>query len=189
MPLPKEQELSSQVYPDTAVSPAEPEAHTMRPSIPVAILMVLSVVPFMAGLFGLLGLFDVGQPCFALLFLLYWAAILRQDPKAYLPALLGSAGGIGMGWVISVLPIAAGRPGQLFAFLALGSILFCFMRGHAKLVVNNALMLFMLVATIPDFHIDRTIGSMYVALAVGAVYMGLVAVLFRWFMQRIGRKV
>jgi hypothetical protein len=159
-------------------------AQATRPSIPVAILMVLSVVPFMAGLFGLLGIFGVSQSSFAFLFLVYWAAILQQNPREYLPALLGSAAGLGLGWSINVLPMAEGRTGQFIAMLALAAVLFCFMRGHAKLVVNNALMLFMLVATIPDFHVAKTIGSMLEALAIGAVYMGAVALSFRWIMTK-----
>ncbi|MAC60008.1 MAG: hypothetical protein CMH85_17425 [Novosphingobium sp.] len=152
-------------------------AAQQRPGILAAGLLVAGVVPFMAGLLGLYALLGVGMPYVGFFFLLYWAGILHQDLSEFLPALMGSAGGLALGWLLLTLPVAHGLAGQAAAGLILAAILFCFMRGHLRMLCNNAMMLFLIVGTIPDLHADKTIAQMLASLAIGAGYMGAIAIL------------
>lgn len=155
-------------------SAAEPSTKT--PSVGATLLLLVGVVPFMAGLFGLYGLLKIGMPFFGLLFLLYWAAILRQEPRAYPPSVLGGLAGILLGWLLVGMPPTLGLAGTIFSYAALAAVLFCFMRGQARLVVNNATMLFLAVATIPELSVARNAVIMAESLTLAATYMGLVAV-------------
>lgn len=146
-----------------------------RPSIGVTLLLLIGVVPFMAGFFGLYKLLGVGMPFIGLLFLLYWAAIQRQEPAAYLPAVLGGLGGILLGWLLIGLPPLIGQAGTIISIAALVATLFCFMRGHAALVVNNATMLFLTVATISELKIAGNVVVMAESLLLAAAYMGAVS--------------
>lgn len=144
-------------------------------------LLVAGVVPFMAGLLGLYALLGVGMPYVGFFFLLYWAGILHQAPAQYLPAVTGSVGGLGLGWALATLPAGGDLAGQSAAGLLLAAALFCFMRGHLKPLCNNAMMLFLIVSTIPELHVDQSIGEMMASLAVSAAYMGSIAYLIsRW---------
>jgi hypothetical protein len=145
--------------------------------------MVLSVVPFMAGLGGIFSLLGIGQPWFGFLFLVYWAAILRQEPSDYLPSIAGAAGGLALGWLLTVGP-ASGLAGQAGAAAVLAAVLFCFMRGLLRWICNNAMMLYLVAATIPALDVVHHLGTMLAALLVAAGYMGIIAWLFRWFMTR-----
>lgn len=146
-----------------------------RPSISATILLLVGIVPFMAGLFGLYNVLGVGMPYVGLLFLLYWAAILHQDPKAYLPSLLGGLVGILLGWLLVGLPMGGGRAALIISYIALVAVLFCYMRGHARLVANNATMLYLLVATIPELKIAGNVAVMAESLLLAAGYMGAVS--------------
>ena len=148
-----------------------------RPGVGATLLLMIGVVPFMAGLFGLYHLLGIGMPLFGLLFLVYWAAILQQDLKAYWPTVLGGLLGILLGWLLIGLPGQIGTPGTVVSLIALVAVLFCFMRGHARLVVNNATMLFLTVATAAELQIGAQAVVMAQSLLLAAAYMGGVALL------------
>lgn len=160
----------------------------VRPSVLHAWLLVLGVVPFMAGLYSLYNAFGVGLPFFGFLFLIYWAGILRQEPAQFLPSVIGGGGGILLGWTLVALPHFHGIPGTVAAGLVLAGILFCFMRAHLPWLCNNAMMLFLIVATIPDLDVSHTIATMIGSLLLGAGYMGAVSLLIRWIAARRGAK-
>ncbi|CAN7373085.1 hypothetical protein LJR225_002295 [Phenylobacterium sp. LjRoot225] len=151
------------------------DSSNKRPSIGATLLLIVGVVPFMAGLFGLYHLLGVGMAYVGFLFLVYWAAILHQDPKAFLPSVLGGVGGILLAWLLIAMPPLVGQAGTVIAFAALVAVLFCFMRGHARLVVNNSTMLFLTVATIPDLKIASNVVVMAESLLLAAAYMGAVS--------------
>lgn len=153
----------------------EPQAFT-RPSVRATLLLLVGVVPFMAGLFGLYHVLGVGMPVFGLLFLVYWAAILRQDPKAFLPTVLGALSGILLGWLLVGKPPLPEPAGTIIAFAALVAVLFCFMRGQASMLVNNATMLFLTVATVSEIKVADNVVAMAESLLLAAGYMGGVSV-------------
>ena len=153
----------------------EPQAST-RLGVGPTLLLLAGVIPFMAGLFGLYRVLGVDMPVFGLLFLVYWAAILRQDPKAFLPTVLGALSGILLGWLLNGKPPLPEPAGMLIAIAALVAALFCFMRGQASLLINNATMLFMTVATVSEMKVADNVVAMAESLLLAAGYMGIVSV-------------
>lgn len=154
-----------------------------RPNVIMTLVLLVGTVGFMAIYFGLYRLLGVDMPYFGLLFLVYWAAILQQKLEMYFPAVLGSLTGILLGWIAVVVPSLVGSAGLLVSAGAVAAVLFCFMRGHANLIVNNATMLFVTVATIPDVHIANNAVTMVKSLLLGAIYMGAVTLAVS-FLQR-----
>lgn len=152
------------------------DSTSARPGVGATLLLLMGIVPFMAGFFGLYNLLGVGMPYIGLLFLLYWAAIQRQERTAYLPSVLGGLSGILLGWLLIGLPPLIGLAGTIISIAALVATLFCFMRGHASLVVNNSTMLFLTVATISELTIAKNVVVMVESLLLGAAYMGAVSV-------------
>jgi hypothetical protein len=138
-------------------------------------LLLLGAAAFMAALFGIYRVLGVGMPVFGLLFLVYWAAILRQERTLFLPSVLGGLVGILVAWLLVGVPQLIGHTGAVFAALALVVLLICFMRGIGALVVNNATMLFLTVATISELKIGANVCTMAASLLIGAGYMGAVA--------------
>ena len=159
-----------------------------RPGVGQTLLLLIGVVPFMAGLFGLYNVLGVGAPAVGLLFLVYWAAILRQDFATYLPTVLGGLGGLLLAWLLIGLPLRMGQAGTIIAVGALVAVLFCFMRGQGRLVVNNATMLFLTVATIPELKVAGNAVVMAESLLLAAAYMGAVAGLVLVVTKRLAKK-
>ena len=155
-----------------------------RPSVGATLLLMIGVVPFMAGLFGLYALLGVGLPGIGLLFLVYWAAILRQDLAAYFPTVLGGLAGVGLGWLLVGAPPLIGMPGTILSVAVLVVVLFCFMRGQAGMVVNNSTMLFLTVATIAELKIGANAVVMAESLLLAAAYMGATA----WVVHAITKR-
>lgn len=158
-----------------------------RPSVGLTLLLLVGVVPFMAGLFGLYHLLGVGMPVCGLLFLVYWAAILGQDLAAYPPSVLGGVVGILLGWLLVGLPLQIGLPGTVISVAALVAVLFCFLRGQARLVVNNATMLFLTVATVSELKVAGNVVVMVESLLVAAAYMGAVTAVVHLVTKRRAR--
>jgi hypothetical protein len=164
------------------------ETSNTRPGIVATLLIIVGVVPFMAGLFGLYYWLGVGMPFLGLLFLVYWASILRQDTAAYLPSVLGGLGGILLAWLLIAMPPLVGQAGAVFSYVVLVAVLFCFMRGHARLFVNNATMLYLAIASIPELKIAKNVVAMAEALLIAAAYMGAVSLLSHVAAKRRARK-
>jgi hypothetical protein len=146
-----------------------------RPAPLVTLLLLAGVVVFMAGFFGLFRLLGVQAPYCGLLFLVYWGAILRQDRAAFFPTVLGGLAGVFMSWLLLAWGPGMGQAGTIVSVAALAVLLFCFMRGQARWLVNNATMLFLTVATIPDLHVATNAIGMAESLLLGAAYMGVVS--------------
>jgi hypothetical protein len=179
--------LGRQALQDKVVS-TEINPPVQRPSVVATVLLLIGAVGFMAVFFGLYSVLRVQPVVFGLLFLLYWAAILRQDRGAFFPSALGGQGGILLGWLLICMPTLAGRAGSLISLSALAVALFCFMRGHARLVVNNATMLFLTVSTIPELNVSKDVVGMVQSLLLGAAYMGVVTVAADFVKKRFSRR-
>jgi hypothetical protein len=152
------------------------------------LLLLVGAAGFMAVFFGVYNVLGVGMPYFGLLFLVYWAAFLRQEAKAFLPSVLGGLCGILMGWLLIGMPPLVGAAGSVIAAVVLVAMLFCFMRGHATLLVNNATMLFLTVATVPELKIGANAVVMAESLLLGAVYMGAVTAAAHAVTKRLPKK-
>lgn len=158
---------------------SEVEHHQTRPSIVLSIALIVGAVGFMAVFFVACGALGVTMPVFGLLFLVYWAAILRQDLSLYVPSLVGSVAGIFIAWLVVALFPPMGTTGAILSFGTIAAMLFCFMRGHAAIAVNNATMLFLTVATVAQLDVKRNLGMMVLSLVVGAAYMGATAMIVK----------
>lgn len=143
-----------------------------RPNVGMTFLLLGGAAGFMLIFFAICQLLGVSMPAFGLLFLVYWAAILKQDLSVFLPAIFGGLTGIFLGWVMVTVPSAIGNGGLALSLATIAVVLFCFLRGHATLIINNATMLFLTVATIAQIGVARNALMMASSLIVGAVYMG-----------------
>lgn len=155
-----------------------------RPSVIMTMLLILGAVGFMAVFFALYRLFGIGSSSFGLLFLVYWGAILRQDLAAFWPTVVGGLIGILLGWLLLAFLPLHGQGGTIGSTLLVAALLFCFMRAHIPLAVNNATMLFLTVATIGELRIADTAVTMALSMLVGAGYLGAVTLAMRAVMAR-----
>ena len=153
----------------------EGPAQVQRLTPLVTLLLLAGVVVFMAGFFGLFRLLGVQAPYCGLLFLVYWGAILHQDRGAFFPTVLGGLVGILLSWLLLAWGPREGQIGTIVSLAVLALLLFCFMRGQVRWVVNNSTMLFLTVATISNLHVETNAITMAESLLLGAAYMGVVS--------------
>jgi hypothetical protein len=155
-----------------------------RPGVMTTLLMVIGVIPFIGLLVLIYHLLGIGAVYMGFLFLLYWMGMMHQSMPAFAPALTGSVGGLGMAWILLGLPAIAG-PAALYGSVALlAASLFCLVRGQATLLVNNAMMLCLTVATVPALKVETNIGDMLAALLVAAAYSFAFTQAFNWLTAR-----
>jgi hypothetical protein len=152
------------------------------------LLLLVGVVVFMAGLFGLYAALQIRMPSHGLLFLLYWGALLRQDRATFLPSVIGGVGGILLAWLLISASVLAGTPGTVASYAALAAVLFCYMRGQAGLVVNNSTMLFLAVSTIPELSVAKNAATMTESLLLGAAYLGAVSAAANLVKKRFAKR-
>lgn len=148
-----------------------------RPSIAMTLVLLMSAACFMAVFFALAHVVGITNPAFGLMFLVYWAAILRQDLSVFVPSVLGGIAGITLGWLLVAILPPLGPMGIIISLLCVAAVLFCFMRGHARLIVNNSLMLFLTMATIAELDVRSHVLMMIGSLLLGAAYMGATTVI------------
>ncbi|HEX7823031.1 MAG TPA: hypothetical protein VF463_20725 [Sphingobium sp.] len=158
-----------------------------RPAVLVTLAMLVGIVLLTGGLIGLYHLLGVGMPYFGFLFLLYWAAILKQVPMDFLPTVLGGLAGILLGWVLIALPALAGPVGIAVAVVLLVTVLFCYVRGQGLVVINNAMMLFLTVATISELNVAGNVKTMAVSFIIAAAYMGVITLAMHAVAKRVKR--
>lgn len=155
-----------------------------QPSVMIGLLMVLGSVPFVGALLLAFHLLGIGMVYMGFLFLLYWMGIMQQSMKAFVPSLVGGLAGIGMAWLLLALPEIAGPIALYGAGALLAAAIFCLIRGQFGLVVNNSMMLFLTVATIPDIKIADNVLEMTAAVLVAAGYSFAFATMLGWIMAR-----
>jgi hypothetical protein len=149
------------------------------------ILLLVGVAIVVGGLLALYGAlgFSIGLTAFGSLFLLYWAGIQHQAWGEFLPSLVGGLVGIGLAWLLLTAPTLWGSAGAAASFAVLAVVLYFYLRGEGRLVVNNASMLLLLVATIPELRVGETAPKMAAALVIGAIWIGTIS----WIAD-VGRK-
>lgn len=162
---------------------------TAMKSIGSTALLLVGVVLVVGGLMALysaLG-FSVTLTAFGSLFLLYWAGIQHRRWSDFLPSVIGGLTGIAMAWTLLTAPEQWGSTGAFIAFAILAVVLFFYLRGQGALLVNNASMLLLLVATIPEMHVSVTAPKMAASLLIGALWIGIIAWLADLVRRRIAR--
>ncbi len=158
-------------------TPADP--HSVRPGLRngsliflVVVVAIVALTALAGGVFGLKSLFA------AFMFAWYWANVetLRFDR---LPAaLIGSLVGIGLAWLLQVLPAQMGPNGGLIALLAILVALFVQIQNWLPQICNLATMLFLTMMAAPvlveksdflDVAISTIAGAAFFA---GLVWIG-----------------
>jgi len=156
-----------------------------RPSVVTTLGLLVGTVIFMAGIISLYSALNIGMFNYGMFFLLYWAAILHQERSAYFPSLLGGVLGTLLGGLLLTAPTLAGAGGAILSNVLLVTVLFCYMRGHVRLLVNNATMLFMTASTIPELNVANNVFMMVKSLILAAAYMGGISFIAGQVVKRI----
>lgn len=146
-----------------------------RPSVGTTLLVLTGTVVFMTVFLGIYAALGISVPYMGVLFLLYWAAMLHMDFAVYPASAIGAVIGIALAWMLVASSAVMGPAGTAAGYAALAAILFCYTRKQAKVVANNATLLFVLVAAIPELQIARTVVPMLESVVLGAAFMGIVA--------------
>lgn len=135
--------------------------------------VVLAVVIAVAGLIGIAVALKLTALYASFLFVLYWSGLCHANLKEFVPALIGSLGGLAMAYGLVGLPGALGEAAGMALALALILLaIYLLVMGQARILVNNAFMLFLTVGTIPALMNGPTLGDMGLAVVVGALYVG-----------------
>lgn len=168
-----------------------------RPGVMITLAILLAIVLFIGALFYIYHQLGINASYPGFLFIFYWLGLMHQAPGAYLPSLAGALGGVAMAWILIAMPPLVGPAGMVVAGVALAAVLFCLIRGQLSFFINNAMMLFMTVATIPEVDIaaipkvrflamseagfmDKAL-EMAASISVAALYIGGLA----WVMTQI----
>ena len=110
--------------------------------------------------------------------------MLHQQAAQYFPSLIGGLGGIGLAWFLLTIPAMHGTAGLALGLALLASVLLLFIRQQARLIVNNATMLFLTVATIPQIDVTNNALDFVASLLFGALYCGALVMLMKWMGNR-----
>lgn len=114
------------------------------------------------------------------LFALYWMGLCHGEPDKFLPALVGALGGLALAWALTALPTALGATAGMAVGLGLVLLaIYALVMGWAPMLVNNCMMLFLTVGSIPALHNGVSLSHMGRAVVVAAVYIGLLVLLGR----------
>jgi hypothetical protein len=155
-----------------------------RPSVLSGIVGVLGIIPFIGLLMFIYHSLHIDVSYFGFLFLLYWMAIRQQAGAEYLPAVLGGLCGIGLAWILLTVPGMLGVAGYVIGLTLLAVVLFLYIRRQALLVVNNAMMLFLAVAAIPEIKVSQNAPMFEASLLVSALYCGAFVAGMNWIAKR-----
>ena len=147
-----------------------------RKSVLSTILLLFGVaivIGALMTLYGALGI-GIGLTAFGSLFLLYWAGLLHQSWADFVPSVVGGLLGIALAWLLTASPHIWGPPAVVAGFAVLAVMLFFYLRGEGRFVINNATMLFLILATIPELQVGANAPLMAASLAIGAAYIGVI---------------
>jgi hypothetical protein len=147
-----------------------PRADVARPTPLQAVFVIAVLIPIVVG-YALLGSAIGVQALFmGFLFSTYWGAVKMLDLTEYWPTAFGGLIGIGIAYLLYVLPTMIGTPGLLLAIAATIVPLYCMIRQQAALFLNPAFIVFLTVATIPALAAQHDYRGMVIGLLFGAAY-------------------
>lgn len=145
-----------------------------------AVITLIALVPLVGCLLAIGQMVGIADFLFAgFLFVLYWTGIKGMVPHEFAPALLGSLGGLGLAYLIHVLPALFGISGSVLASAALGLSIYLLIRGQASIVINYAFMLLLTVATSFAFKADTHYGAAAASIILAAAYTGALVLIGR----------
>jgi hypothetical protein len=136
------------------------------------ILMIVALVPVVAGFILIATLLGVNAMYMGFLFATYWGG-LRMLTLPELPAsFCGALTGITLAWMLHALPAGLGQAGLLLSLAAMVLSLYLLICQQAQLFLNPAFLVFLTVATIPALSEGGDYPGMIAGLALGAAYSG-----------------
>ena len=149
---------------------------TLSPAKGMAVVAAIAVVVIIY--LALTHYFAITEFWAGFLWLFYWAAIEGSDFKKIDASVIGALVGILTGFALSVLPVQLAdvvqgvNLGLVIALALIVFLVYCNVMGWLKLLVNNATMLFLTVATIVHVQEHGAFPGMIAALALAVVFFG-----------------
>jgi hypothetical protein len=138
-----------------------------------ALIILVAIVPIIAGLIVLSQVAGVGKFLFVgFVFVLYWTGIKAMAPAEFVPSLAGALGGLALAYLIHALPPAFGLAGVILVAAAILLAIYLLVLGRASVLINNAFMLVLTVATCSAFKTDRDYAAAAIAIIISALYAG-----------------
>ena len=150
------------------------EAQTGAPLPPLKALGVLALVVVAIVVYEVAAALLHITPVFpGLLLLFYWAAVKHLALGELLPATLGSLGGVLNAALFVILaPVLGQTGGVVVALLLVLVVFYCLLVGWLPQVCNNAYMLLLTVAGIPEVLGTGRFVGMALSVLLGAVLLG-----------------
>lgn len=144
-----------------------------HPAPAQAALIILILVPVI-GLFLVLGsALGVAPFLFVgFVFILYWTAIKGAEPAEFAPALFGCLGGLGLAYLLHILPTLFGIAGMITAGAGIVASVYLLIRGQVSVLVNPAFMLLLTLGNPIVFERDSDFAAAAVAIVAAAIYAG-----------------
>ena len=157
---------------------------TAKPT-PVQALGVVAAVVVLVALYLMIGAALQIVPLYAgFFFLLYWSSMRQMGADEFLPAVVGSLGGLGTGWLLHVAPTAYGTAGLVAMLVLISVAIYLQVRGELVMLVNPGFMLFLTLATVPPVAAQDNFQGMALSILFAAVFFGGLFFLARTIGQR-----
>jgi hypothetical protein len=144
----------------------------------VAAIVALSLLA--GGVFGLKSLFA------AFLFAWYWANVEATRFDRLPAALIGALVGIGLAWLLQILPAQLGPSGGLVALLAILVAVFVQIQNWLPLVCNTSSMLFLTVMAAPVLVEKTDFLDVAICIVLGAGFFAAIVRAAQWVAARRG---
>lgn len=159
-----------------------PEVKSGHPTPMQAAVMLIALVPII-GLFMIIGsaLGAAHYLFVGFVFILYWTGMKAMQPEEFAPALLGCLGGLGLAYLLHVLPAMMGMAGMIIAAAGVAIAVYLLILGRAGLLINNAFMLLLTLGNPIVFERDADFATAAIAIVAAAIYAGGLVLLITRF--------
>ncbi len=146
-----------------------------KPTLPLALLVLAAVAIVIAGYLVLCNALGMREAYIGFIFVFYWLSLEQGKLKSLPAILLGFCFGIAAGWLLQYALHSMHMAVLMPLFLAAVSLsIVCLVLGRLPIVFNTPAMLVLTVFTIPHIQRGADFMSVYLALALAAVYFTLV---------------
>ena len=164
-----------------------PQAKGLHPA--KGLLVVLAIAVAVVLFLLLTSSLGINEFWAGFLWLFFWAGVEHMRFDRLNQSVVGACVGLGAAMALKLFPQWLGVLGLVAALAIVVVLVYCQVMGWFSLLVNNATMLFLTVATIPHLQGHGDFGQIYTALVLGVVFFGgLLWVGFRFARLRADRK-
>lgn len=142
------------------------------PSVLQSMLMLVAIAVVCGAYLALNAAVGSKEAYVGFLFLFYWTGLQKADLRALPASAAGAFVGLGFGFLMRHLQLQLGVAGTL-VFLALVLLLvFLFLQQRLRVLVNDATMLTLTVATIAHVQSQASFRGLFLSLAIAVVFFG-----------------